>query len=150
MGRGGLLQLRGMSWSPCCRSHPAEGDPSCQSAFDASLLPSPSGCRLGLRFFARSRPPLRSLPLRPADSRTILLMVWSRGFSILVSRHAALHATGLLTLPPTGLTPAEHTRLCWTHNRTCHFHRIRLARRLNQVLFRHTCHHESFSDILHR
>src|SRR5271165_6463384 len=37
----------------------------------------------------------------------------------LVSRHPAIQTTGLLTLAPAGLSPAEHASLRWTHNRTC-------------------------------
>jgi len=37
----------------------------------------------------------------------------------LVSRHPAIQTTGLLTLAPAGLSPAEHASLLWTHNRTC-------------------------------
>jgi outer membrane protein OmpA-like peptidoglycan-associated protein len=32
------------------------------------MVPSPYGCRLGLQGFVLSRPPLRSLPLRPDNS----------------------------------------------------------------------------------
>jgi hypothetical protein len=32
-----------------------------------------------------------------------------------------------LTFPLVGFPPTEHTSLRWTHNRTCDFHRIRLA-----------------------
>jgi hypothetical protein len=35
----------------------------------------------------------------------------------LVSRHPAIQTTGLLTLAPAGLSPAEHASLRWTHNR---------------------------------
>lgn len=38
--------------------------------FRLSMLPSPYGCGLGLREFALSGPPLRSLALRPGDSLT--------------------------------------------------------------------------------
>jgi hypothetical protein len=37
------------------------------------------------------------------------------GFRVLVSRHPAIQTTGLLTLAPAGLSPAEHTSLHWTH-----------------------------------
>jgi hypothetical protein len=37
----------------------------------------------------------------------------------LVSRHPAIQTTGLLTVAPAGLPPAEHASLHWTHNRTC-------------------------------
>lgn len=43
------------------------------------------------------------------------------GFRVLVSRHPAIQTTGLLTLAPAGLSPAEHTSLHWTHNRACRF-----------------------------
>jgi hypothetical protein len=43
------------------------------------------------------------------------------GFRVLVSRHPAIQTTGLLTLAPAGLSPAEHTSLHWTHNRACGF-----------------------------
>src|SRR5262245_7222168 len=43
------------------------------------------------------------------------------GFRVLVSRHPAIQTTGLLTLAPAGLAPAEHASLHWTHNRTCGF-----------------------------
>ena len=45
----------------------------------------------------------------------------SIGFRVLVSRHPAIQTTGLLTLAPAGLSPAEHASLRWTHNRTCRF-----------------------------
>ena len=43
------------------------------------------------------------------------------GFRYLVSLLPAIQATGLLILTLTGLTPAEHTSLSWTHNRTSGF-----------------------------
>src|SRR5262249_26058224 len=42
----------------------------------------------------------------------------SIGFKVLVSRHPAIQTTGLLTLAPAGLSPAEHASLLWTHNWT--------------------------------
>ncbi len=66
------------------------------------VLPSPasrnlrlSTVRLGLRSFGISGPPVRSLPLRPGDSLTILSMAWSVGFRVLVSLHPATRVTGL-------------------------------------------------------
>ena len=85
------------------------------------MLPSPSGCGLGLRIFALSGPPPRSLPLRPNDSQSPPRETLSIGFRILVSPHPAIQATGLLILTPAGLSPAEHASLRWTHNRTCGF-----------------------------
>jgi len=66
-GRGGLLQLLGMSLSPCCRFHPAEvtsriGQYSAShSAFAPTLKARPSG----IRIFEAT---MRSLLLRPGDS----------------------------------------------------------------------------------
>jgi len=58
-----------------------------------------STVRLSLRSFSFSGPPLRSLPLRPGDSLTILAMALSMGFSVSVSFHAAIRVTGLWLLP---------------------------------------------------
>jgi len=48
------------------------------------------------------------------------------GFRSSVSLLPAILATRLLALTLAGLTPAERTSLCWTHNRACNFHRTRL------------------------
>ena len=45
-------------------------------------------------------------------------MALSMGFKALVSLHPAIQATELLTFTLAGLTPAEHTSLSWTHNRS--------------------------------
>jgi len=60
---------------------------------------------------------MRSLPLRPGHSLTILKMAVSMGFRVSVSLRPAIQATGPLALAPTGLTPAERVRLRWTHDR---------------------------------
>src|SRR5215813_6802972 len=80
------------------------------------MLPSPSHQGLGLRPFALSRLPPRSLTLRPGDSLTILKMAVSMGFRASVSLGPAIQATGPLVLAPAGLTPAERARLRWTHD----------------------------------
>src|SRR5262245_48993908 len=67
-GRGGSLQLLGVSLSPCCHSHPAGVGESCQPVYDSPCCLRLHGCRLGLRGSVLSRPPLRSLALRPGDS----------------------------------------------------------------------------------
>jgi hypothetical protein len=119
-GRGGLLQLLGMSLSPCCRFHPAEVVVPCRSDFGTPccLRPTVAGSALGathfrghIRVHCRYGPVTRDLPKGDL----------SIGFRILVSRHPAIRTTGLLTLAPAGLSPAEHASLCWTHNRTCGF-----------------------------
>src|SRR5271167_4735017 len=56
----------------------------------------------------------RRLVVSPRETLSI-------GFRVLVSRHPAIQTTGLLTLAPAGLSPAEHASLRWTHNRTCRF-----------------------------
>src|SRR5262249_42540604 len=48
----------------------------------------------------------RSLALRPGDSLTLPRMALSIGFSVLVSLHPAIQATGRLALASSGLTPA--------------------------------------------
>jgi hypothetical protein len=117
-GRGGLLQLLGMSLSPCHRYHPAGVRTSSQPEFRRAMLPSPYGCGLGLRGLSLSGPPVRLLSLRPGNSLTIPRMALSMGFRSSVSLQSAIQATGLLALTPAGLTPAEHASLRWTHNRT--------------------------------
>ena len=56
-----------------------------------------------------------SLALRPGDSLTIPWMALSVSFIRFVSSTDATQATRLLTLALVGLTPTEHTSLCWTH-----------------------------------
>ena len=43
------------------------------------------------------------------------------GFRSSVSLIPAIQATGLLIFTLTGLIPAEHASLSWTHNRICIF-----------------------------
>jgi len=80
-GRGGLLQLLSASWSPCCRSHPAGvARRDSQPATGHTAFTPDYG--LGLRSFALSRLPLRSLSLRPGDSLAIPKMAVSMGFRV--------------------------------------------------------------------
>ena len=58
-----------------------------------------------------SRPPLRSLSLRPDDSLTIPRMALSIDFQDSVSFLLTIQATGPLTLALAGLTPTEYTSL---------------------------------------
>ena len=84
------------------------------------MLPSPYGCGLGLRIFSFSRPLLRSLSLRPDDSRfpkeSFVDRLQSLGFP-----PPCYPSYGVLTISPAGLSPAEHASLDWTHNRACSF-----------------------------
>ena len=121
-----LLSRRGeegFSSGSMCPGHravaptPPEG-PTASAALRWSLLPSPSGCGLGLRIFALSGPPLRSLALRPGDSPAIPKMTVSMGFRSFGFPPACHPSYGASALTPAGLTPAEPISLTWTHNRT--------------------------------
>src|SRR5262245_37365633 len=101
--------------------------PAAPAALRRSVLPSPSGWGLGLRGFALSGPPLRSLALRPGDSPAIPRMTVSMGFRTFGFPLACHPSYGASALTPAGLTPAEHISLTWTHNRTGAFRRIRLS-----------------------
>src|SRR5271165_6411595 len=74
----------------------------------------PSGLRTFEATFAVTFITARRLVVSPGETLSI-------GFRVLVSRHPAIQTTGLLTLAPAGLSPAEHASLRWTHNRTCGF-----------------------------
>jgi hypothetical protein len=82
------ISRRGEEGFSSCSARPGHHavalTPPEESAASASLrrtlLPSPSGCGLGLRGFALSGPPLRSLVLRPGDSLTLPRRAWSMGF----------------------------------------------------------------------
>src|SRR5262249_5074905 len=89
--------------SPCPR-HRAVAPPPPRGAAPSGVLrrcvlPSPSGCGLGLRGFALSGPPLRSLALRPGDSPATPRMTVSMGFRHSVSLLPAIQATGFRLLP---------------------------------------------------
>src|SRR5262245_25206610 len=101
--------------------------PAASAELRRSVLPSPYGCGLGLRGFALSGPPLRSLALRPGDSPTFPRLAVSMGFGPFGFPPACHPSYGASALTPAGLTPAEHISLFWTHNRACGFHRTRLS-----------------------
>src|SRR5271167_1994068 len=119
-GRGGLLQLLGMSLPPCCRFHPAEVKEPLRSDFGSPccLRPPVVGSAFGASFFeatfAFTFITARRLVVSPRETLSI-------GFRVLVSRHPAIQTTGRLTFAPAGLSPAEHASLRWTHNRTGRF-----------------------------
>src|SRR5208283_2064398 len=114
-GRGGLLQLLGMSLPPCCRFHPAEVKEPLRSDFGSPccLRPPVVGSAFGASFFeatfAFTFITARWLVVSPRETLSI-------GFRVLVSRHPAIQTTGRLTLAPAGLSPAEHASLRWTHH----------------------------------
>src|SRR5215467_14754025 len=103
-----------MPLSPCCPSHPAEASRRV-SQLRRSVLSSPINRGLDLRI-CRFRGHLwvhfRYGPVtcsHPKDGLSI-------GFRSSVSFPPAIQATGLLTLTPAGLPPAEHTSLSWTRD----------------------------------
>jgi hypothetical protein len=63
---------------------PRRSGPAASARLRRPMLPSRARYALGLRDSVLSRLPLRSLPLRPGDSLTILLMASSMGFRGLV------------------------------------------------------------------
>ena len=119
-GRGRLLQLLGMSLPPCCRFHPAEAKEPHRSDFGSpcSLRPPGEDLAFGARLRGHFCVHCRSLPYELSSSRGETLSI---GFKVPVSRHPAILTTGLPTLAPAGLSPAEHASLRWTHTRTCSF-----------------------------
>ena len=68
------------------------------------------------RVYSITRPPMRLLTLRPGNLLITLKVTLSIDFRDLVTLLSAIQATGLLASTLTGLTPAEHTSLSWTHN----------------------------------
>src|SRR5215471_17730173 len=91
---------------PCHRavaSYPARVDRRV-SQVRPSMLPSPYSWRLGLWGHSLSRPPLRSLWLRPDGLTVIPRRILSIGFKDSVSFLLAIQVTRLLTFAPVGLS----------------------------------------------
>ena len=101
MGRGGFHQLLGMPLSSCCRYHPVIVNDRfnqfsiIHAAFTPVLRARPMNCAL-------SRPPVRSLSLRPDDSLTFPKNALSMGFRQSVSLVPAIQATRLLIIAAAG------------------------------------------------
>ena len=114
-GEEGFSSCSACPLSSCHRFHPAEVGRSSQSAFNrpCCLRPLVAGSALRNRL---SRPLARSLALWPDDSQISPRETLSIGFRNSVSLLPATQATGLLTITPAGLSPAEQTSLCWTHH----------------------------------
>jgi len=101
LSRWGEEGFSSRSTCPCHRAV-AITPPECPAAStrcDGPCCLRLSTVRLGLRGSSLSGPPVRSLPLRPGDSLTILSMASSVGFRVLVSLHPATRVTGLWLLP---------------------------------------------------
>ena len=84
------------------------------AAFALRLRARPSVSLIFEATFAFTVVTARWLVISPRKTLSI-------GFRVLVSLHPAIQTTGLLTLAPAGLSPAEHASLRWTHNRTSRF-----------------------------
>jgi len=95
---------------------PRWNETNVSASFRLLILLSPLGCRFSFQDFELSRPPVRSLSLRPGDSLITPRVTLSIGFRDLVSLPSAIQAIGLLALTLVGLPPTEHTSLSWTHN----------------------------------
>lgn len=110
-----------MSLPPCCRYHPAGVNQPYRSGFGCPccLRPTVAGSASGNSHFrGHLCVHLRYGPVTRSHPKRIAL---SMGFRYSVSLLPAIQATGLLIVTLTGLTPAEHTSLSWTHNRACGF-----------------------------
>ncbi len=123
-GRGGFLQLLGVSLSPCCRSHPAGVDrrvsqtATTHAAFAFTVAGSASGA---LHFRGHLCVRLRyGLETRPHPEDEAVERLQKVGFPSPCSL-----SYRALAFPLVGFPPTEHTSLRWTHNRTYTFRRIR-------------------------
>jgi hypothetical protein len=125
-GRGGLLQVRDPSWSPCCHGHPVGGtDRLSQGASrPAACAPSVAGSasevahlrgHVGVRW--RYGPVPRC---HPADG--VVDGLQRCGFP--PPCHPSYQARAC---PLAGLTPAGRVRLRWTHNGAGAFRRTPLS-----------------------
>src|ERR1700747_3733979 len=82
------------------------------------MLPSPLRSGLGLQVtHFRGHHAFTVVTARRLASILQMGCQWASGQS--VSLLPAIQATGLSIITPAGLTPAGHTRLCWTHYGEC-------------------------------
>ena len=120
-GRGGSLQLLGLSLSSCCCFNPASVN--CRvsqfATFPAAFASTEaSSANWSFRF---SRPNLHSLSLRPDDLLTLLedgFVDRFRKFDFSPLRYPSYK---VLTFTLVGLSPTEHTSFSWTHFRRADF-----------------------------
>ena len=97
------------------------------AAFALRLRARPSVSLIFEATFAFTVVTARWLVISPRKTLSI-------GFRVLVSLHPAIQTTGLLTLAPAGLSPAEHASFRWTHNRTSRFPASGSRTRLHALL----------------
>jgi len=120
-GRGGSLQLLGLSLSSCCRFNPA--NVNCRvskfATFHAAFASTEaSSANWGFRF---SRPNLHLLSLRPDDLLTILEHGFVDRFRKFGSSPLRYPSYKVLTFTLVGLSPPEHTSFSWTQFRRADF-----------------------------
>ena len=115
-----------VSWSPCCRSHPARvvrRVSQCATAHAAFAFPVAGSASGAAHFRGHLCVRLRySLETRPHPTDEAVERLQKVGFPSPCSPSYRALAFSLV-----GFSPTEHASLRWTHNRTCDFHRIRLS-----------------------
>ena len=115
-----------VSLSPCRRSHPARvvrRVSQCATAHAAFAFPVAGSASGAAHFRGHLCVRLRySLETRPHPTDEAVERLQKVGFPSPCSP-----SYRALAFPLVGFPPTEHASLSWTHNRTCHFHGIRLS-----------------------
>ena len=117
------ISRRGEEGFSSCLARPryravATTPPECRSALASlryAMLLSSRTWGLSLRVFCFSRPPVRSLSLRPGNSPATPYGGRVNGLQVIVFSPPCHPCYGALALTPAGLSPAERASLCWTH-----------------------------------
>ena len=117
------ISRRGEEGFSSCLARPrhravATTPPECRSALASlryAMLLSSRTWGLSLRAFYLSRPPVRSLSLRPGNSPATPYGGRVNGLQVIVFSPPCHPCYGALALTPAGLSPAERASLCWTH-----------------------------------
>ena len=117
------ISRRGEEGFSSCLARPryravATTPPECRSASASlryAMLLSSRTWGLSLRVFCFSRPPVRSLSLRPGNSPATPYGGRVNGLQVIVFSPPCHPCYGALALTPAGLSPAERASLCWTH-----------------------------------
>ena len=131
-GRGGFLQLLGMSLSPCCRFYPAEVNSRISQSSAAHIaFAIPLVARPSVIFTFEAT--MRSLLLRPGELVNLPEGDLVDRLQSFCFHHLCYPHYGALTFTPAGLTPAEHASLRWTHNGTCSFPAFRFHEWLREI-----------------
>ena len=120
------ISRRGEEGFSSCLARPryravATTPPECRSALASlryAMLLSSRTWGLSLRVFCFSRPPVRSLSLRPGNSPATPYGGRVNGLQVIVFSPPCHPCYGALALTPAGLSPAERASLCWTHKST--------------------------------